>query len=125
MTSPRERGSATILALALVFIVIVSGLALLAVAQLVTARARAVTAADAAALAAAPATFPALSNDAGPDQLAAELARANGARLVRCLCPMVESFDPRAVEVEVAVAAQIAIVGGVEVRAVSRAEYVP
>lgn len=125
MTSPRERGSATVLALALVLVVLVSGLALLAAAQLVTARARAVTAADAAALAAAPATFPALGDGAGPDQLAGELARANGARLVRCQCPMVESFDPRQVEVEVAVTAQLAIVGGVEVRAVSRAEYVP
>lgn len=125
MSSLRERGSATILALALIFVVIVTGLALLAAAQLVTARARAVTAADAAALAAAPATFPALSNGAGPDQLAAELAQANGARLLRCLCPIVESFDPRDVEVEVALAAQIAIVGGVEVRAVSRAHYVP
>ncbi|HEX2420617.1 MAG TPA: Rv3654c family TadE-like protein [Acidimicrobiia bacterium] len=125
MTWRRERGSGTILALALVLVVFASGLALLAAAQLVTARARAVTAADAAALAAAPATFPALANDARPEQLAAALAQANGARLLRCLCPTVESFDPRHVEVEVAVATQIAIVGGVEVRAVSRAEYVP
>ncbi|MGH8958768.1 MAG: Rv3654c family TadE-like protein [Acidimicrobiia bacterium] len=124
MISPRERGSATILALALVLVVIVTGLALLAAVQLVTARARAITAADAAALAAAPATFPALG-EAAPTQVAADFAESNGARLLRCRCAMVESFDPRQVEVEVVVATRIAIVGEVEVRAVSRAEYVP
>lgn len=125
MTAIRERGSATILALALVLLVLATGLAVLAAVQLVTARVRAVAAADAAALAAAPATFPALSNDSTPDQLAAELAEANGARLLRCLCPVVESFDPRDVEVEVEIVTRIPVVGEVEVRAVSRAEYVP
>lgn len=125
MTSIRERGLATILALALVLVVLGAGLALLAAVQLVTARARAVTAADAAALAAAPATFPPLLSEAAPDQLASELAAANGARVLRCQCPVVESFDPRTVEVEVAVATRIVVVGEVEIRAVSRAEYVP
>ena len=120
-----ERGSATVLALALVFFVIAIGLAVLAAVQLVTARVRAVTAADAAALAAAPATFPALSAGETPSALAAEMAAANGARLLRCLCPVMKSFDPRDVEVEVAVATRVAIVGEVEVRAASRAEYVP
>lgn len=120
-----ERGSATILALALVCVVMAIGLALLAAVQLVTARVRAVNAADAAALAAAPATFPPLSMGETPSGIAAEMAAANGARLLRCLCPMVRSFDPRNVAVEVAVATRIAIVGEVEVRAASRAEYVP
>lgn len=120
-----ERGSASILALALVLLVIAIGLAVLAAAQLVTARLRAVNAADAAALAAAPATFPALAVGVTPSVVAAEMAAANGASLLRCLCPVVRSFDPRDVEVEVAVATRIAIVGEVQVRAVSRAEYVP
>ncbi|MGH8924967.1 MAG: Rv3654c family TadE-like protein [Acidimicrobiia bacterium] len=125
MTSRRERGSATILALALVLVVIATCLALLAAVQLVTARARAITAADAAALAAAPATFPALADSATPIEVAAELAAANGARLLECRCSVVETFEPRQVEVEVVVATRIAIVGEVEVRAASRAEYVP
>ncbi|HKZ19078.1 MAG TPA: Rv3654c family TadE-like protein [Acidimicrobiia bacterium] len=120
-----ERGSASILALALVLSVSAIGLAVLAAAQLVTARVRAVNAADAAALAAAPATFPALAVGETPSAVAAEMAEANGAHLLRCLCPVVRSFDPRDVEVEVAVATRIAIVGEVQVRAVSRAEYVP
>ncbi len=125
MTSRRERGSATILALALVLVVIATCLTLLAAVQLVTARARAITAADAAALAAAPATFPALADSATPIEVAAELAAANGARLLECRCSVVETFEPRQVEVEVVVATRIAIVGEVEVRAASRAEYVP
>jgi secretion/DNA translocation related TadE-like protein len=120
-----ERGSATILALALVFFVIAIGLGVLAAVQLVTARVRAVNAADAAALAAAPATFPALSVGETPSRVAAEMAAANGARLLRCLCPVVRSFDPRNVEVEVAVVTRVAMVGQVQVRAISRAEYVP
>ena len=125
VTARQERGSATILALALVFLVLAAGLAVLAAVQLVTARVRAVTAADAAALAAAPASFPALSNEGAPTEVAAEMAAVNGARLLRCACPVVESFEPREVEVEVAVVTRVAVIGKVEVRAVSRAEYVP
>ena len=69
-----------------------------------------------------------LSDDCSPDgtwRVMQEMAAANGASLLRCLCPVVRSFDPRDVEVEVAVATRIAIVGEVQVRAVSRAEYVP
>ena len=53
------------------------------------------------------------------------MARANQARLVRCSCEIVETFDPRSVEVEVEVAGRVVIVGEVLVRASSRAEYVP
>lgn len=125
MRGGNERGSATILALALILIIIATGLALLAATQLVTARTRAVIAADAAALAAAPATFPPLANGQSPAAVAAELAMANGARLLACRCPTVESFEPRTVEVELAVSTRVALVGIVAVRASSRAEYVP
>ena len=101
------------------------GLALLAVVQVMTFRARAVTAADAAALAAAPLTFPALALDDDPVKAAASVASANQARLVRCACQILETFDPRSVEVEVEVTGWVVIVGEVLVRASSRAEYVP
>jgi methylaspartate ammonia-lyase len=106
-------------------VVVVCGLALLAAAQLVTARARAVTAADAAALAAAPHTFPVFAPEGAASEIAADLALANGARLLRCHCPLVATYDPRTVEVEVMVATRIAFFGDVAVRAQSRAEYVP
>lgn len=120
-----ERGSGTILALALMMVIMVVGLALLAAVQVVTARARAVTAADAAALAAAPLTFPALTGGERPEEAAFVAAAANGSRLLVCSCPILETFDPRSVQVEVETTTRVVIVGEVKVRASSRAEYVP
>jgi secretion/DNA translocation related TadE-like protein len=119
-----ERGSATVLALALVLVIIGVGLAVVAATQLVTARTRAVLAADAAALAAAPMTFPPIA-DQTPEQAAGEFAGANGARLLRCVCPIIDSFDPRAVEVEVRLPTRVVVVGQVELGAVGRAEFIP
>ncbi|CAN5121899.1 hypothetical protein BH18ACT5_BH18ACT5_11240 [soil metagenome] len=120
----RERGSATILALALIFAIVGVGLAAVAATQIVTARTRAVLAADAAALAAAPMTFPPLA-DRSPLAAATELAAANGAVVVGCSCVTVEDFVARSVEVEVMLPTRVVLVGDIEVMAVSRAEFVP
>jgi len=119
-----ERGSASILGLALVLVIIGTGLAVVAATQLVTARTQAVLAADAAALAAAPMTFPPLA-EVTPWTAASDLAAANGAALVACECPTIASFEPRAVEVEVRLRTRVIVVGEVDVRAASRAEFVP
>ena len=120
----RERGSATVLALALMLVIVAVGLAVVAAAQIVAARTRAVLAADAAALAAAPMTFPPIAEQS-PLAAASELAAANGAVIVGCLCTTVDNFDPRTVEVEVQVATRVVLVGEVIVRAISRAEFAP
>lgn len=121
----RERGSASVLAASLIAVTIVAGLALVAGTQIVIGRARAVTAADAAALAAAPVTFPPVGQGNLPANVAREFALANGARLIRCECVVLPTFAPRAVEVEVGVPMELAILGRHEIRATSRAEYVP
>ncbi|MFN2485843.1 MAG: Rv3654c family TadE-like protein [Acidimicrobiia bacterium] len=120
----RERGSATILALALLLMIVAVGLAIVAATQIVTARTRAVIAADAAALAAAPMTFPPLGVQT-PLAAAIDFAAANGAVVTSCSCPVVDTFDPRSVEVEVRLATHVILVGDVAVSAVSRAEFVP
>jgi secretion/DNA translocation related TadE-like protein len=121
----KERGSATIVAAGLLAVTMAVGLGLLAAVQLVTARALAVTAADAAALAAAPMTFPPLASGTTPVAGARSLAAANHARLIRCVCPIIESFEPRSVEVVVEVPVRLVVFGRVLVRAASRAEFVP
>lgn len=120
----KEKGSATILALALILMILAVGMALVAATQIVTARTRAVLAADAAALAAAPMTFPPLAEQTSL-AAAIQLAAANGATVVGCRCPVVDNFDPREVEVEVRLTTRVLLVGEVEVRATSRAEFVP
>lgn len=121
----RERGSATVLAIGIIGVLLAVGLALLAAVQIVLGRARAVTAADAAALAAAPMTFPPIAQGVAPGIAAEEMAIANGARVVRCDCPVVATFDARAVEVEVEVPVDLVIFGQRVVRVSSRAEFVP
>lgn len=120
----RERGSATVLALALMLVIVAVGLAVVAATQIVAARTKAVLAADAAALAAAPMTFPPLAEQS-PLAAASELAEANGAVIVGCRCAVVDTFDPRTVEVEVRLATRVVLLGDVVVSATSRAEFIP
>ena len=120
-----ERGSGSLLAIAAIGLVVFVGLAVLATAQIVIARSRATAAADAAALAAAPMTFPPLAGRSSPVDEAETLAAANGARLVSCLCPQVATFDPRQVEVTVAVPVDLPFLGLRWVHASSAAEFVP
>jgi secretion/DNA translocation related TadE-like protein len=121
----RDRGSGTVLVIGLIGVTIAVGLSLVAATQIVVARARAVAAADAAALAAAPVTFPPVAQGSSPLATANTIAEANGARLIACQCPVVATFEPRAVEVLVEVPVDLMIFGHRFVQAASRAEFVP
>lgn len=116
-----ERGSASIVmaALAAILVVVAGGLA--GVGRLVAAHVQATTAADAAALAAAPLTF--LGGD--PEGEAARFAAGNGFRLVRCGCGDDPRFASRVVTVEVAAEVDLGLLGRHQVRARAAAEFDP
>ncbi|HUP16645.1 MAG TPA: Rv3654c family TadE-like protein [Acidimicrobiia bacterium] len=120
-----ERGAGSVLAIAAMALVTLVAVVVLAATQIVTARSQAITAADAAALAAAPMTFPPVAGDRSPVDEASTLAEANGARLVSCVCSLVATFEPRQVEVTVAVSVDLPLLGMRWVHASSAAEFVP
>ena len=111
--------------LAVVVAVIGVVIALSAGAQILLGRAQAATAADAAALAAAPVTFRPFGAEGSAFQEAVRLAAANGARLTACLCNADPSWDRREVAVTVAVDVDLILFGSRTVTATSRAEFVP
>ena len=88
------------------------------------ARSQAVTGADAAALAAAVATYPSAAT-APPGQVAASVARANGATLISCSCRVDLSMQKRVVTVVVAIPVDAPILGRLSIRAGARAEFDP
>ena len=118
-------GSATPLLLA----VVAAGLALVVaigdIAGYIGAGMQAATAADAAALAAAPVTFDAFGTIRTPRLEAQAFAVANGASLVTCHCPVDRSWNPRTVEVIVERPVRLVLFGSRKVRAVGRAEFLP
>lgn len=120
----RESGSATLVAASLVALALVLAVALVAVVVVINGRIAATTAADAAALGAAPATFSPLGLGS-PTLIAERLAVENGAVLVSCSCRADPSWSTRSVVVEVAVEVVVPVIGPTPVRAVSRAEFVP
>ena len=120
-----ERGAGSVLAIAAMALVTLVSVVVVAATQIVTARSQAIAAADAAALAAAPITFPPVAGDRSPVDEASTLAHANGARLVSCLCFQLATFEPRQVEVTVAVPVDLPFVGLRWVQATSAAEFVP
>ena len=85
----------------------------------------ATTAADSAALAAAPVTFLPFGAEGSPADEAARFARLNGARLVWCRCPPDQSFESRTVEVRVTKSVDLPVLGLIQVEATGRAEFVP
>ncbi len=121
--SERDRGSATVLGLGmiLVLLVLLAGFLLLGAAVHSSLRARG--AADAAALAGAGALLEGQGRDAAC-ALAADLAQRNGARLVTCRAePGTDGRVRASVRVEVALA--VPGLGGTEARGVARAGAVP
>ena len=98
--------------------------AVAAVGSLYGAKAQAENAADAAALAAAVATYPPAAG-AEPVSSAADIAARNGARLLRCECAVDGRLVARTVLVVVSIGARVPIFGAVTVRASSRAEFDP
>lgn len=123
--SNAESGSITVVAAGSIGLVLLLGLWLGVLAQVSVARVHASTAADAAALAAAPVTFLPFGAVGSPAAEAARFARLNGADLVSCVCVVDRSFSTRTVEVRVAVAVSIPLVGAARIEAVGRAEFVP
>ena len=116
-----ERGSATLVALAIITGLVLVAAGLAALTRLVATHVQATAAADAAALAAAPLTF--LPGD--PRSEAWEYAANNGARLTACRCGSDSSFRSRVVMVEVSKEVDVPVFGELTVRARAAAEFDP
>jgi len=123
--SGAERGSATIVGLGLVGTVVVLAMIVADVGLYLRGRAVAATAADAAALAAAPVTFADFGAGGTPTHEAGRFATANGATLVTCECPVDRTWRPRTVRVVVTAPVQLVLFGRRQVTASSRAEFDP
>lgn len=117
----KERGSATLVALTIMSLLVLVSVGLVAVGRVTAAHVQATTAADGAALAAAPLTF--LAGD--PRAEAAGFASANGARLVACRCRRDVGLGKRVVTVEVAKEVDLPVLGVVTVRSRAAAEFDP
>lgn len=89
------------------------------------ARETAANGADAAALAAAVATYPPAGRGAAPEAAARSAAADNGAVLVGCDCPVDLRMRPRVAMVVASVEVEVPLLGGLSVRARSRAEFDP
>lgn len=126
MTATRgEGGSATVVMIGLVGVVVVLGLLVADAAVHLRGRMLAVTAADAAALAAAPVTFHGFGTAATPEAEAVRFATANGAVLDRCACPVDRTWRRRTVTVTVSVTTSLFLFGDRTVDASSTAEFTP
>jgi len=123
--SNAESGSIAVATLGGIGMLLILGLWLGALAQVSVARLDAATAADAAALAAAPVTFLPFGASGSPRDEAARFARLNGSELLSCVCIVDRSFANRTVVVRVAVSVRLPFVGDTRVEAVGRAEFVP
>ena len=114
-----------LLGFGLVTVVLMAALAVASVGAGVAAYVHAANAADAAALAAAPVTFRPFGARGSPTQEAARFASLNGVALLRCTCPVDQSWNSRTVEVVVAHSLRVPLVGSVTVKATSRATFEP
>jgi len=94
------------------------------VGVVLAARSQAVIGADAAALAAAVATYPAAANNP-PAQVAASVAQSNGTILLSCVCRVDRSLKRRVVTVMVGVVVDAPILGRLSIRVGARAEFDP
>ena len=121
----QERGSVSVLGLVIVAAGLVFAVAIIGGGQLLTARARAVNAADAAALAAAPVTFRSFGATGTPLDEGRLFAEANGAQLARCTCPANTTYADRTVLIEVSVAIDVLGWRQAIVSATSAAEFRP
>lgn len=120
-----ERGSASLALLGVMGLVLVLAAGLGAVGVYLRARVEASTAADAAALAAAPITFLPFGSKGPPVDEAIRFARLNGARVIACVCPRDQSWEPRTVQVTTERTVEIWPLGVFTVQGVGRAEFVP
>lgn len=109
---------------AVVAIFALVSVAVTAVGSLYAVRAQAQVAADAAALAAAVATYPPASSTT-PLLAARDMARENGASLMRCECLRDVILETRVVEVVTVIRAEVPMFGRWMVHGSSRAEFDP
>ena len=119
-----EAGSATVAMTGAIAMIAFASVAIAGLGSVYATRTQAQVAADAAALAAAVATYPPASQSA-PHESAKDVARRNGATLIGCSCPVDETPSARVVEVVTAIAVDVPVFGDVIVRASSRAEFDP
>jgi secretion/DNA translocation related TadE-like protein len=94
-----EDGFASPLLIVLLALVALLCLACADAANVLVSRARAQSAADAAALAAAVAEWPFVARDETPDDAASRTAEANGATLESCECPLRAAYARVTVQV--------------------------
>ena len=120
-----EAGSTSLAVIGAVGLVLVLALWLTALGVVMRARLDATTAADAAALAAAPVTFLPFGAKGAAASEAARFAELNGTQLVWCECPLDQSFDSRTVEVRVVKSVHIPILGLTRIEATGRAVFAP
>ncbi len=125
MRNKGERGSAALPMLAVILVTVLLAAMVVDVGHYLAARAQAATAADAAALAAAPLTFAAFGSVASPREEAARYATENGANLVTCQCRADHTWAARTVEVVVERPVDLLLVGDRTVRARAAAEFTP
>jgi len=121
----RERGAATLAVAALLVLAVALSLLTVDLARVAAVRAQLSAAADAAALAAAPATFFDFGAGADPRRAAAETAEGNGARLVECRCPVDDTWASRTVRVVVARDVRLTMLGSRRLEATAAAEFNP
>lgn len=119
-----ERGSAVV-GMGLAGVVLAFGIAVAGVGAYVGACLSASSAADAAALAAAPVTYLPYGAKGTPTQEARRFAMANGAVLLRCICEVDRSGEPRTVRVTTRKVVTLPFVGRIAVHATSRATFDP
>lgn len=111
--------------LAVVGFAVVLSMLIADIGGFLAARLQAAAAADAAALASAPVTFSGFGDPTTPVSVAAQIAAANGGRLVECRCPVDRSWRSRRVDVVVALEVSLILFGIQEVQASSAAEFDP
>ena len=109
---------------AAVAVVAVASVAVAGLGVLYSARTQAQTGADAAALAAAVATYPPAAS-VSPVAAARDIAGENGAVVLRCSCPRDPTFRARVVEVVTAIRVDVPVFGEWLVHGSSRAEFDP
>lgn len=120
-----DRGSAFPAVAGLTAIVASVVVATAGLGLLYAAREAAANGADAAALAAAVATYPPSGTGESPAVVAAAAAAANGSVLVGCECRVDSALTPRVATVTTSMEVQVPLLGQVTVRARSRAEFDP
>ena len=111
--------------LAVSLVVAVLGIATAAGGQYLAGAGQAQTAADAAALAAAPVTFRPFGALGTAREEAEIFAIANGSILTACRCPQDPGWSNRTVEVTVRRQVRLILFGHRSVEATSRAEFAP